>query len=33
MSRPAEEKKIYTYGDYLGWPEGERWELIEGISL
>lgn len=20
----------YTYGDYLDWPEGERWELIEG---
>jgi Uma2 family endonuclease len=30
MSRPAEDKKIYTYGDYLHWPEGERWELIEG---
>lgn len=20
----------YTYGDYLKWPEDERWELIEG---
>ncbi|MBF0407711.1 MAG: Uma2 family endonuclease [Candidatus Riflebacteria bacterium] len=20
----------YTYGDYLTWPEGERWELIDG---
>ena len=31
MSRPAEDKKIYTYGEYYNWPEGERWELIEGI--
>jgi Uma2 family endonuclease len=31
MSRPADDKKIYTYGDYLHWPEGERRELIEGI--
>jgi Uma2 family endonuclease len=30
MSQVAAEKK-FTYGDYLGWPEGERWELIEGI--
>ncbi len=21
----------YTYGDYLTWPEEERWELIDGI--
>src|SRR5438477_7027303 len=21
----------YTYADYLTWPEGERWELIEGV--
>lgn len=31
MNRPAEDKKIFTYGDYLTWPESERWELIEGI--
>ena len=31
MSQPAaKNEKRYTYGDYLGWPEGERWELIEG---
>jgi Uma2 family endonuclease len=30
MSQPAQKDKKYTYGDYLGWPEGERWELIEG---
>lgn len=23
----------YTYEDYLGWPEEERWELIEGIPF
>ncbi|SDD78612.1 Uma2 family endonuclease [Sporomusa acidovorans] len=24
--------KIYTYKDYLTWPEGERWELIDGTA-
>lgn len=23
--------KIYTYKEYLAWPEEERWEIIEGI--
>lgn len=22
----------YTYQDYLSWPEGERWELVDGIA-
>lgn len=22
--------RTYTYADYLKWPEGERWELIDG---
>ncbi len=22
----------FTYKDYLGWPEGERWELINGAA-
>ena len=22
----------YTYGNYLEWPENERWELIDGIA-
>lgn len=22
----------FTYGDYLKWPENERWELIEGVA-
>jgi Uma2 family endonuclease len=23
---------LFTYGDYLKWPEDERWELIDGIA-
>ncbi|WP_088188834.1 Uma2 family endonuclease [Desulfosporosinus sp. FKA] len=26
-----ESKEKYTYADYLTWPEGERWEIIDGI--
>lgn len=26
------EDEKYTYGDYLTWPEGERWELIDGVA-
>jgi Uma2 family endonuclease len=22
----------YTYADYASWPEGERWELIDGLA-
>ncbi|MBI5418361.1 Uma2 family endonuclease [Candidatus Poribacteria bacterium] len=22
----------YTYGDYINWPEDERWELIDGVA-
>jgi len=34
MSRAAEKNhKKYTYGDYLSWPEDERWELIEGVPF
>ena len=28
----AKEKERYTYQDYLTWPEGERWELIDGMA-
>ena len=32
MALPAPKyDDIYTYADYLTWPEGERWELIEGV--
>jgi len=23
----------FTYADYLAWPEGERWELIDGVAF
>jgi Uma2 family endonuclease len=22
----------FTYGDYVGWPDDERWELIDGVA-
>ncbi|MCP4152052.1 MAG: Uma2 family endonuclease [bacterium] len=25
--------ELYTYADYLKWPDEERWELIEGIPF
>jgi Uma2 family endonuclease len=25
------ESRLYTYADYLTWPEGERYELIDGV--
>jgi len=25
-------QKKFTYGDYLTWPEEERWELIDGVA-
>ncbi len=31
LSMRKEELK-YTYGDYLHWPEGERWEIIDGVA-
>jgi len=24
------ENELFTYADYLTWPDGERWELIDG---
>jgi Uma2 family endonuclease len=27
-----QEKREYTYMDYLTWPEGERYEIIDGIA-
>jgi Uma2 family endonuclease len=33
MGEPAvKEDRIYRYGDYKGWPEDERWELIDGVA-
>jgi Uma2 family endonuclease len=28
----SQEEKIYTYEDYLNWPEDERCEIIDGIA-
>jgi len=30
MSSPKLNRK-YTYGDYLHWPDEERWEIISGV--
>lgn len=30
MPQPQLDQDNYTYADYLSWPEGERWELIDG---
>ncbi len=30
MSIPKE-KERYTYQDYCGWPDEERWEIIDGV--
>ncbi|MGE5550598.1 MAG: type II toxin-antitoxin system prevent-host-death family antitoxin [Bacteroidota bacterium] len=27
----AASKETFTYGDYLSWPDDERWELIDGV--
>ena len=24
--------RVYTYEDYLSWPENERWEIIDGVA-
>jgi hypothetical protein len=32
MSSPAPEIKPLTYGDYLGWKDDKRWELIDGTA-
>jgi len=33
VSEPArKDDRRYTYRDYAAWPEGERWELIDGIA-
>jgi len=34
MGLPARQHEYgFTYADYLGWPEGERWELIDGEAF
>ena len=29
---PKKLNRKFTYKDYLSWPEGERWELIDGVA-
>lgn len=31
MSETGQDKSRFTYGDYLEWPDDERWELIDGV--
>ena len=31
MALPQQYQR-YTYQDYLSWPEGERWELVDGVA-
>ena len=34
MGKPlAQSGRIYTYEDYLQWPEDERWEIIDGVAF
>ena len=29
--KKSEEKYIYTYSDYISWPDEELWQIIEGV--
>lgn len=31
MMLAPEKGRKYTYADYLNWPEGERWEILDGV--
>lgn len=33
MSLPKRDDKLYTYADYLSWPEDVRYELIDGEAF
>lgn len=33
MLQPANKPGRFTYADYCRWPEGERWELIDGQAF
>lgn len=32
MSLPLRDSELHTYGDYLNWPEDQRYELIDGLA-
>jgi Uma2 family endonuclease len=33
MSRPLRDPGRHTYGEYRGWPEDQRYELIDGLAF
>jgi hypothetical protein len=33
MPQAARKMGYFSYGDYCQWPEGERWELIDGEAF
>jgi len=33
MSRPLRDPGRHTYGEYCGWPEDQRYELIDGLAF
>ena len=33
MASPKYSGQRFTYADYLKWPDGERWELIDGEAF
>ena len=32
LARKEKENDKFTYDDYAGWPDDERWELIDGVA-
>lgn len=32
MGLPQRDTQLHTYGEYLAWPEEQRYELIEGVA-
>jgi Uma2 family endonuclease len=32
MHAPAQPAPRYTWNDYQTWPDGERWEIIDGVA-
>ena len=32
VSPQLKQQELFTYADYLTWPDDERWELIDGVA-
>ncbi len=32
MSLPVKDERYHTYGEYLTWPDDQRYELIDGVA-